>query len=258
MGRSYVSRLAFPGVPHQTEPPAGVLWIDSDRFRVPTLHVQPRRAAQPPTVVVYCHGNAMSISEMGETIQTIADEMGSVVLVPEIPGTQYDWGRLAFRDGHTQPASEDSYFEAARAAFDWARLQYPEHTVVVWGQSLGSGAACELAVSRDPDALVLQSPLLSCVRVAFPWFPTLPLTDIMVNIAKAPHFRAPTLVLHGTHDEVIPVSHGTRLAAAVPPALLDDVVLVDGAGHNDMEYRALPTMVAKVRALVARVQARIA
>jgi fermentation-respiration switch protein FrsA (DUF1100 family) len=96
---------------------------------------------------------------------------------------------------------------------------------------------------------------MSAVRVAFNSFPTLPLTDIMVNISKVHKFMCPTLVMHGIQDEVINVNHGETLAQRIRPEYLHELVLVDGAGHNDMEFGHFELMTKKVDSLIVRVVA---
>jgi 3-oxoadipate enol-lactonase len=45
---------------------------------------------------------------------------------------------------------------------------------------------------------------------------------------RLPDMRIPTLVVHGTADQLIPVENGSRLAARIPGA---ELVLLEGAGH---------------------------
>ena len=51
-------------------------------------------------------------------------------------------------------------------------------------------------------ALVLHSPLMSGMRVAFPDTRRTWCFDAFPSIEKIPRVRAPTLVIHGTEDEV--------------------------------------------------------
>jgi hypothetical protein len=48
---------------------------------------------------------------------------------------------LICAEGPPQPATEQGYYEAAIGAFDWAEKTFPELPIVVYGQSLGTGAA---------------------------------------------------------------------------------------------------------------------
>lgn len=73
----------------------------------------------------------------------------------------------------------------------------------------------------------------------------------MVNINKVSHFECPTLIMHGTVDEVIHVDHGKRLAQLVPEGRLFALELLEGAGHNDMELLFWERMLGKVGELVA-------
>jgi 3-oxoadipate enol-lactonase len=48
------------------------------------------------------------------------------------------------------------------------------------------------------------------------------------SFERLPTLRVPTLVLHGTEDQLIPVESARRLAARIPGA---ELVLLEGAGH---------------------------
>jgi len=48
--------------------------------------------------------------------------------------------------------------------------------------------------------------------------------------------NCPVLVIHGTADETIPLSHGKRLFAAAPEPKRS--LWVEGAGHNDLFWVA--------------------
>lgn len=82
-------------------------------------------------------------------------------------------------------------------------------------------------------AVILHSPLMSGMRVAFPatkrtWF-----FDAFPSIDKVPKIQSPVLVIHGTEDEVIDFSHGMTIYEKCPKAV--DPLWVEGAGHNDVE-----------------------
>src|SRR3954447_9213679 len=50
--------------------------------------------------------------------------------------------------------------------------------------------------------------------------------------AGSPNVRAPTLILWGAQDRLIPVSHAVRFEHAIPAARL---IVYDGVGHVPME-----------------------
>jgi pimeloyl-ACP methyl ester carboxylesterase len=115
-----------------------------------------------------------------------------------------------------------------------------ESDVIVMGRSLGSGPATHLA-EKHPGihAFVLLSPLKSCAHVAntaagvalYPF-------DIMANIRKVAAITMPTLIVHGTADEVIPYTHAVEIAQKIRSAAKNPhvhLLTVKGAGHNDVE-----------------------
>lgn len=55
------------------------------------------------------------------------------------------------------------------------------------------------------------------------------------SLARVPKIISPTLVIHGTQDEVVNVAHGYRLYSALANHLLLDPLFIDGAGHNNCE-----------------------
>jgi fermentation-respiration switch protein FrsA (DUF1100 family) len=79
---------------------------------------------------------------------------------------------------------------------------------------------------------VLESAFVSAFRV-LTRVSLLPF-DRFHNLRHIRRVRCPVLVIHGTDDEVIPVSHGWRLfeAAGQPKQAL----WIEGAHHNDVPF----------------------
>jgi hypothetical protein len=107
--------------------------------------------------------------------------------------------------------------------------------VLLYGRSLGSAVAIELA-SREPHrALVLVSPFTSLPDVALSYFPLLPARQLMRNQfdswARIGRCSRPVLFVHGTRDRLVPFTQGRRLFAAAngPKQFL----AVEGAGHGN-------------------------
>lgn len=76
-----------------------------------------------------------------------------------------------------------------------------------------------LLVRYEVGAVILHSPLMSGMRVAFPntrrtWF-----FDAFPSIDKVPKVTSPVLVIHGTEDEVIDFSHGVTIYEKCPRAV---------------------------------------
>jgi uncharacterized protein len=92
--------------------------------------------------------------------------------------------------------------------------------VIIWGYSLGTGVAMQLAARRPAKAIVLEAPFLSTAARGQEMFPIFPAKLMMqdqyrsdIAITKT---SAPILILHGGDDILVPDHHGRELAALAP------------------------------------------
>ncbi|PRQ40539.1 putative serine aminopeptidase, S33, alpha/Beta hydrolase [Rosa chinensis] len=153
--------------------------------------------------VLYSHGNAADIGQMYHVFSEL-----SVYLGVNLMG--YDYSGYGQSTG--KPSEQDTYADI-EAAYKCLEDTYgvKEEDIILYGQSVGSGPTLDLA-SRLPHvrAVILHSPILSGLRVMYPvkktfWF------DIYKNIDKMPLVNSPVLVIHGTEDDVVDISHGKQL-----------------------------------------------
>lgn len=85
--------------------------------------------------------------------------------------------------------------------------------MILYGESLGTGVATQLATEFPICALVLQSPYTSLTALAryhYFWLP-IPLIDKYDSLSRIQKIHVPTLMLHGQLDEVVPYSQGLTL-----------------------------------------------
>ncbi|HMJ10796.1 MAG TPA: alpha/beta fold hydrolase [Polyangiaceae bacterium] len=184
-------------------------------------------APQGRPTVVHFHGNGEDLSDQTTLVEELA-ERGLGVYAVEYPG----YGLL--RD---EALSEHAVYTSAEAALRHLhdRLGVAPRDVVLQGQSLGTGVAVEMARRGHAARLILISPFTSMTDMArklLPWLPvSLLVRDRYETKQKVSALSLPVLILHGTADEVIPVSMGRRVADLLPNAKL---VLIEGGGHNDL------------------------
>ena len=198
------------------------VWLLGGGGRVEAWFLRPTNAGTGPApLLLFTHGNAELIDNFADQF-AVARAAGYAVLLVEYPG----YGRSA------GTPSEASIREVVLAAYDWA-ISVPDvdaKRIVPYGRSLGGGAACMLATNRPVAALILESSFTSVSAVGTRLLvPGILIRDPFDNLVALRSYRGPLLVLHGKRDEVIPVEHGRRLAAAVPGA---DFELMT-CGHND-------------------------
>ena len=177
-------------------------------------------------VLVYFHGNA----------ELIGDRAGK--MVPYL-GAGYGALLVEYRGygGNPGRPSEAGLTRDGHAALDWlAAHGVAAARVIVYGSSLGSGVAVELAATRRLAALVLEAPFTSLVDVgkrAYPWLPVRQLAhDRYDSLAKMPRLEVPIFIVHGEDDTIVPVAMGRRLLAAAPAA--SQGLFLPGFGHNDL------------------------
>ena len=121
--------------------------------------------------------------------------------------------------------------------FDYAKEKLEARQVVLFGRSLGSGVAVQLAAARAVDGVILVTPYDSMTSVASHHYPYLPVSWMLKHpfdsLARAPAIAAPLLCLVAERDQVIPVVHSKRLFEAWkgPKRWVE----LSGAGHNSTD-----------------------
>jgi pimeloyl-ACP methyl ester carboxylesterase len=194
------------------------------------VHALEVRASGVAPIVVLFHGNRESIDERVDLARSIAAR-GLGVLLVEYRG----YGRSVSAGS---PSEEGLYADAEAALDMLAARGVDERRVVLFGASLGTGVAAEMARRGRGARLVLVTPFTSIDDVVTDRAPLVParalLADHFDTLAKADAIHVPTLVIHGDADEVVPFWMGERLASRIAGARL---VRVPGGRHGDLFVR---------------------
>ncbi|KAH8483468.1 hypothetical protein H0E87_028032 [Populus deltoides] len=208
---------------------------NTNRKRVDVLKLETKRGNQVVAVyfknpaasltVLYSHGNAADLGQIYDLFCEL-----SLHLRVNLMG--YDYSGYGQSTG--KPTEQNTYADI-EAAYRCLEEKYgvKEEDVILYGQSVGSGPALDLA-TRLPKlrAVVLHSPIASGLRVMYPvkrtyWF------DIYKNIDKIPLVNCPVLVIHGTADDVVDWSHGKQLWECCKEKY--EPLWVKGGNHCDLE-----------------------
>ncbi|HVO12395.1 MAG TPA: alpha/beta hydrolase [Vicinamibacteria bacterium] len=177
--------------------------------------------------LLVCHGNGGNISHRLDRALAAQAQLGTDVLL-------FDYRGYGGSEG--SPDEEGTYRDA-RAAWRWLLAKgQPPGRIVIFGESLGSAVALQLALDTEgARALVLESPFASIpemARSAFPFLPVWPLVRTRYdNLAKVGRLRLPLLVMHGERDSVVPFAQGRRVFEAAPQP--KRFYGIPGASHND-------------------------
>jgi uncharacterized protein len=182
------------------------------------------RPGQP--TLLYFHGNAGGLVDRAERIRRFMGEGWGVYM-------------MAYRgySGSTGSPSETANVADARLAYGALTLEgVAPQSIILYGESLGTGVAARIAVERPSGGLVLEAPYTSIVKVAAKAYPYLMvgtlLSDRYETDKVIKQVRVPVLILHGERDGVIPVAMGRELARlANEPKQL---ATFPSAGHSDV------------------------
>jgi fermentation-respiration switch protein FrsA (DUF1100 family) len=223
------SFIYFPTRGHEATPSAlglpheDVRLVAEDGVRIHGWYL-PVRDARWVTLV--SHGNAGNISDRLDRALLLQGRLRSSVFL-------YDYRGYGASEGSPDEAGT---YRDARAAYRWLveEKRVKPDELVLFGESLGSAVALELAVARPAAALVLEAPFTSVPDVARRtiFAPLAPFVRTRYeSLARVPRLRMPLLVMQGDRDEVIPPALGRRLFEAAPEP--KRYFAIPGARHND-------------------------
>jgi fermentation-respiration switch protein FrsA (DUF1100 family) len=221
--RIFEPRLVYaPGPSRTLDPPPPALDLAPERVELLTedgitlvawaIRAKDRPQSRP--WLLMCHGNGGNLSEAGRP-QHYASlrALGLNLLAFDYRGYGESGGR----------PSEPGLYRDADAAYRYLRerLGVPAERIVLFGHSLGSAVAVELATRVPAAGLVLDGALASVTERAQEVYPFVPVRWIArsryASIDKIGRLTLPKLFLHARADEIIPYAHGRRLYQAAPP-----------------------------------------
>ena len=211
----------------------------SDGLRLFGWYLPGRREG---TIVLF-HGNGGHRGLRLEWMEFIAEQGAGVFLL--------DYRGYGGSEG--SPTEAGLYLDA-EAAIAWVRANCPG-SIVLMGESLGTGVAVEMARRHDTAGLIIHAGFSSTVDVAQGHFFFIPVRWILLDryesAAKIGAIRAPKLFFHGREDGVVPYRHGEALFAAAPEP--KQWVEIPGAGHDDLHLRDMPLYYGALREFLDRV-----
>jgi hypothetical protein len=184
-------------------------------------------------VVLMFHGNADLAAWRVPWGEELSRRTGRMVVLAEYRG----YG------GIEGPPSVAGVRSDAEAALEWIRRSTgaPMSRIALYGHSLGSAVATELAATHPPEVLLLESPFSSArdmarIVIAAP-------LERMWRLVSRVHYDTearvrsldtPVWVVHGTGDLIIPFRMGRAVFEAAKTK--GTMLPVEGAGHNDVPH----------------------
>jgi pimeloyl-ACP methyl ester carboxylesterase len=170
LGERHLLYLPFPGAetPHE----AGLEGFSRQTFTTADgLELPYWESTDAPTdapLVIYLHGNAGGLHAFAPYFKTLRDQK---------------LHSLAMEDrGYAQAPgkpSEKAIVGDAVTFYDAVKQHYPNRQISIWGFSLGTGVAAQLAAARPAAAVVLEAPFSSTVDLAQHYYRIFPVRHLM-------------------------------------------------------------------------------
>jgi alpha-beta hydrolase superfamily lysophospholipase len=181
-------------------------------------------------IVLYFHGNRENINHYAEFADNFTNS-GYEVWMPDYPGYGKSTGTM----------SEQILYEEALQVYKMARAQFPPDSIVIYGRSMGTGIASQLAAVRDCKRLILETPYYSYNSLFRRFLWMYPLGTMMQYKFPQNEYltkvTAPVTVFHGTDDGVIPYGNASKLKTILKKN--DEFITINGGSHNDLDKFAL-------------------
>lgn len=180
-------------------------------------------------IVLYFHGNRRNINRYANNAVNFTRN-GYEVWMIDYPGYGKSTGKR----------TEKILYEDALTFYKLAIRQVSAEHIIIYGKSLGTGIAAQLASVRDCKRLILETPYYSMDALAKKYFfiyPVMPMTKYTLPTYQ--HFqyiKAPVSIFHGTKDAVIPYKQAARLTEKKEGT---ELITIYGGKHNDLTGFAL-------------------
>jgi hypothetical protein len=174
---------------------------------------------------LYFHGNKTNISRYAKYSENFTRNNYDVWMM-DYPGFGKSTGTL----------SEDIVYEEALQLYKLARVRYKPEQIIIYGKSMGTGVAAQLASVRDCRRLILETPYYGLADLVnnYLW---------MYPVERMIHFKLPTYqympkvtaqvtIFHGTDDELISFKNASKLQSFLKPG--DEFIAVENGRHNNL------------------------
>ena len=220
--------LYFPDAARTAPADAGLSDVIEISIATPdgeTLIAWYGKAKPGQPTILYFHGNGGALEVRRERIAKYLARGRGIFM-------------LSYRgySGSSGTPSEAANVADAKLSYDTlVKEGVAPKDIIIFGESLGTGVATQVAAEKMAAGLVLDSAFTSIADRAaeiYPWLPVrLLLKDRYDSAAVIGDVTMPVFILHGEEDTIVPVAMGRKLfELANTPKVIKTL---PGAGHND-------------------------
>ena len=155
--------------------------------------------------IVYFHGNAGKLENRIHKLNHFKDMDVNFLII--------SWRGFS---GNSGKPSEQGLYKDGNSAIDWLKkMGLVDKDIILYGESLGTGIATQIAQNKKFAGLILETPFTSMIDAAKNVYPFIPvsilLKDKYENNKKIQNINIPILVMHGEIDKIVPFKMGKKI-----------------------------------------------
>ena len=224
-------RLIFPGTKlpddyrFQFDLPFTEVNIPVEGGQLNALHFQQEN---PKGVVFFLHGNAGHLVDWTTNVD-FYQKVNYDLFIFDYRGYGKSSGKVN---------NQQQLFNDINTAWQFIQPQYKNKKTVIFGRSIGTALATQLAKEVNTDLVVLASPFTSMnamLKKTYPFVPKALLKYPLETDTLIQHIKAPVVFLHGDQDFFIPQSHSEILhRLRKEQQLHSELIIIEGADHGDI------------------------
>jgi uncharacterized protein len=176
---------------------------------------------EPKGTILYFHGNADNLQRWGQYAVDFTT-LGYSVLMIDYSGYGKSSGT----------PSELMLYQNAEDTWQWAQSHLPGRNFIIYGRSLGTAVAAQLASKHQASQLILETPFYQIEQTRFRFLLLFGDKYKFANYQYLPEVKYPITIFQGTNDEVVPYSSALKLKPFLKQN--DKFIVIEGGGHKNL------------------------
>ena len=177
--------------------------------------------SKPKGTILYFHGNADNVQRWGEYAIDFTS-LGYTVVMFDYAGFGKSTGK----------PSEDVMYHDSKDMWEWTKLNVPAANFIIYGRSLGTAIASQLASIHQPKQLLLETPFYELKQDRFKFFIPFGLEYRFPNYEFIQKINCPITIFQGTNDPIVPFEEALKLKPLLKPG--DKFIVIDKGGHKNL------------------------
>jgi len=142
--------------------------------------------------ILFLHGNAGSLENRIHKINHFKEMSVNFLLL--------SWRGFS---GNAGKPTEKGLYQDAKSAVAWLKSKgISENDIIIYGESLGTGVATEIAQNKNFGGVILESPFTSTIDAG---------KDKYESNKKIKNINSPILIMHGKVDNIVPFNMGKKM-----------------------------------------------